>query len=112
MIPTKLPPVAIMSDEWMILQFLKKWTGEDIRNAIRNSIDLAALFNEHRSLANGVGWIARRNARPLNPYLSPDNILFWFKERRPDLFQAIIGEPGGVAWLQTQFTNLRSLLGI
>jgi len=108
-----LPDVVLLSDEWSVLQFLKKWTPDDIREAIRSDAKLAQLFVDHRGIANGMGWIARRRGRSdLSPFINLGNILTWFHERRDDLFQAIITEPGGIAWLDRNFNELRQVLGI
>lgn len=107
-----LPPVTPLSPEWAILQFLKNWTPEDVEYAIKNNVDLAQLFRENRSVTNGLGWIARRNAEKVADFMNSSNVLYWFRERRPDLHDAIIRTPGGVSWLYTNFEAMRLELGI
>ena len=111
-VDTPLPPVKLLSDEWIILLYLKNWTGDDIRRAIRYNADLAVLLTENPRLADGFAWIVRRKAGEMGAWMQPGYVLEWFRQRRPDLHAAIISEPGGIFWLQRNFQNLRKTFGI
>jgi len=108
-----LPPVKSLSDEWAILKLLKRWTAADIQHAIDSDTRLAALLEEYSDniVARTLMHFARRH-NGLSTYLSPENVLYWFSERRPDLYAEIVKTPQGVMWLTGNFRELRQFFNI
>lgn len=108
-----LPKVKPLSDEWAILKFMSRWTREDLRCAIGKDVDLAKILVEYQGnpFAKLLIWAARRNGG-LSPVLSPDNVLSWLAERRPDLYAEVVSSESGVRWLVGNFEDLRQFFNI
>jgi len=107
-----LPKIKIFSDEWAVLQFLKKWTPDDIGKAIDEDIDLADLMLKNWAATGLLRLIARRNSEGLRSFLSPENILGWFSCRRPDIHAKIVEKPNGQTYITNNFIKIRDLLNI
>lgn len=107
-----LPLVKTFSDEWAILRFLKRWTPEDMRRAIDGDVDLAELMPGNWAKVRLISGIVERNREAAQGYLSPENVLYWFSVRRPDLYFEIIRNPAGRLWLTNNFIKIRDALDI
>ena len=105
-----LPKITSFSDEWAILRLLKRWTPDDIKRAIDEDVDLADLLLQHWAGTGLVRMIAQRNRGRVGDYLYPENILYWFSIRRPDLHSEIVKNPRGKSWLNANFTRIRDIL--
>lgn len=108
-----LPAVKILSDEWAVLKFLGKWKPEDLRYAIENDVRLAPLLEEHsgdfivRIIKSAAG-----HSSGLSQFLSPENVLQWLGERRPDLYAEAVQTDAGVRWIVSNFSEIRGFLNI
>ncbi len=107
---SSLPLVKTFSDEWAILQFLKRWTPQDIRKAIDGDVDLAALMLGNWTQAKIVSTLAKRNSKNIDGYLSAGNVLYWFSVRRPDLYQEITRDARGPEYINRNFDKVRNIL--
>lgn len=96
-----------MSDEWFILQFLKNWTANDIRLAIRKNVDLAELMLKHPREVEPLKKIAEKHD-PSS--VTVGDILYWFSIRRPDLYKAIVADRKGVEWIAKNVSELKKIL--
>jgi len=102
-----LPPVRILSDEWFVLQFLKNWTADDIRLAIKKNVDLAELMLKHPREAEPLKKIAEKYD---SSSVTVGDILYWFSVRRPDLYKAITESERAIRWIQKNFSSLRKVI--
>jgi len=102
-----LPPVKPLSDEWFVLQFLKNWTADDIRLAIKKNVDLAELMLKHPREAEPLKKIAEKHD-PSS--VTVGDILYWFSIRRPDLYKAIVEDRRGIEWVARNAVNLKRIL--
>lgn len=108
-----LPKPEIFSEEWAILKFLKKWKPEDLRYAIEHDIRLAALLEEHSSdFIVKIIRSAAGHSSGLSRFLSPENVLQWLGERRPDLYAEAVQTDAGVRWIVSNFSEIRQFLNI
>ena len=102
-----LKPVKSLSDEWFILQFLRNWTADDIRLAIRKNVDLAELMLKHPKEAEPI----RKIAEKYDPSsVTVGDILYWFSVRRPDLYKAIVEDRRGIEWVAKNAAKLKKIL--
>ena len=108
-----LPPVKILSEEWAILKFLSRWKPEDLRYAIEHGIRLVPLLEENSSsFFVKILMSAAKHNKGLNQFLSPENILQWLGDRRPDLYAEAVQTDAGVRWIVSNFSEIRQFLNI
>lgn len=105
----RLPPVKPFSDEWFLLQFLKNWTPDDIRLAIRKNIDLAELMLKHPEKSRPFMNLACKHREAASEVTAGD-ILVWFSIRRPDLYKAIVEDEAGIKWVIKNTSKLKAIL--
>lgn len=101
--------MAPLSDEWFVLRFLKDWTADDVRTAIRKDVDLAQLMLRHPRESGFLRKIAGRH----NPSsVTVGDVLYWLSVRRPDLYRAVVEAEGGrgVEWIAKNIEGLRRIL--
>jgi len=90
----QLRKVKPLTAEWLALQFLKYWTVEDIQIAIEKKIDLQELIVDNPDEAIPLSG----SARLFDLSWTVGDILFWFSQRRPDLYNALATEEG-IQWI-------------
>jgi len=101
--------VKPFSDEWFLLQFLKNWTPDDIRLAIRKNIDLAELMLKHPEKSRPFMNLACKHREAASEVTAGD-ILVWFSIRRPDLYKAIVEDEAGIKWVIKNTSKLKAIL--
>ena len=94
--------VKTFTDEWFLLKFLQDWTGDDINLAIDRDIDLQELIVGHPDEASPIATISRG----YDPEgWSIKEVLGWFKDRRPDMYETIIENVKGVNWVKKHWVK-------
>ena len=97
-----------LSDEWFILQFLKRWTPEHIRRAVEEDVDLAELAMKHRVVSTPLLKLASKYN---HTSVSVGDVLYWLSLRRPDLYSALVADEKGVEWLTRNIESIKNLMG-
>lgn len=106
----KLPPLKQFSDEWFITKWLEDWTGNDVRLAIDKHINLVDLILDNPEDSSQIVNMVKGMARKYDSTMATvTNILTWFGERRPDIYQALTERKEGIIWLNLQVEKLTQM---
>lgn len=109
-----LPPLKTFSDEWFLYKFTEDWTAEDIRYAIDNDLRLDEMLLENAVIRAMLQRVARKkpNENILINFLDLENLLFWFSERRPDLYAELTYDQISRDWLAENLRRVCVILGL
>ena len=109
----KLPPVKPLTPEWTLLRFLKPWKAEHLKAAAEKGVDLAALLAQQIRKSRLLRWLvglARDKYAYLREHWTPENVLIWLADRRPDLYRAVSVDKDLLAWFTENMNRLREYL--
>jgi len=76
-----------LTPDWMLYQFLKSWTPDDIKLAIKKNVKIDFTPFKEQVISKTV-----------------EKILEWFQTYRPDLYQVLACEDG-IRWLRMNVEN-------
>ena len=106
--------VKPFSNEWIILKFLARWTDDDLKNVAAQNIRLASVLqdNWYNPFARFLRGLARSHAEELHRGLSLQAILDCLQTYRVDLYNVAVTDPVVLDWLNTNFGEVKQILGI
>lgn len=105
-----LPKLAPLSEGWFIVHFFSGFKPVDIVDAIQQDLRLLPLYQQSVDSVGMVDWIAKKNRKQFENYLSPDYVLYFFSTYLPEQYEAIVSTAGGQQWLTSNFEEMKEFI--
>jgi hypothetical protein len=97
--------------ETIFLNLIQKYRVEDLRKAINEDVDLAALTCQYAGQLVKVGRVyAKLFGSSEKDDLTAENLIFYMRTKRPDLYNELTLNPKGRPWLKKNIEGFKKVL--
>jgi len=93
--------------ERLFLKTIEPFDKEDLEEAVEENISLLEQASEHRPGLLQTGRELARAFQGCGKYLTPQNVLIYLEEKRPDFYQKIEDNPKIMRWFRRQVSDFK-----